>query len=183
MRLLVVDHEAAIEDKWIDAIQPHWPGAIERIESNQQALERLSGPCFFPVMVCRADRDTILCARSRGVQRFVIWPCEPVQVIEEINANVLGLAKTQGQEAQVQLQVMHHTLNSLCHGPVTHRQLQWLKQRCTGVHLQLVCAAIDQILRYMDQPNHKAAEIKNALLDLSLQVQFRVDGVLSPQYA
>jgi S-adenosylmethionine synthetase len=183
MRLLVVDHEVSTENRWIEAIQPHWPGVIEQLENNQQALERLAGPYFFPIMVCRADRDTILSARSRGVQRFVIAPCEAVQVIEEINTNILGLANSQGREAQVQLQVMHNTLNSLCHGPVTHRQLQWLKQRCTGVHLQLACAAIDQVLRYMDEPNHKAAEIKNALLELSQQVQFRVDRVLQAHYA
>ncbi|WP_334118409.1 hypothetical protein [Limnobacter sp.] len=183
MRLLVVDHEASTENKWIEAIQPHWPGVIERLENNQKALERLRSPYFFPLMVCRADRDTILCARSRGVQRFVITPCETVQVLEEINANILGLANPQGRDDQVQLHVMHNTLNSLCHGPVTHRQLQWLKQRCTGTHMQLACAAIDQVLRYMDEPNHKAAEIKNALLELSQQVQFRVDRVLLTQYA
>lgn len=183
MRLLLVDHEVSVENKWIEAIQPHWPGVIERLENNQQALERLNSPYFFPLMVCRADRDTILSARSRGVQRFVIAPCETLQIIEEINTNILELVSPQGRDAQVQLQVMHNTLNSLCHGPVTHRQLQWLKQRCTGVHLQLACAAIDQVLRYMDEPNHKAAEIKNALLELSEQVQFRVDRVLLTQYA
>lgn len=183
MRLLLVDHDVSMEKQWIEAIQPHWPGVIERLRNNQQALDRLSSPYFFPLMVCRADRDTILHARSRGVQRFVIAPCETVQVIEEINTNILGLANPQDRDAQVQLHVMHNTLNSLCHGPVTHRQLQWLKQRCTGVHLQLACAAIDQVLRYMDEPNHKAAEIKSALLELSQQVQFRVDRVLLTQYA
>jgi hypothetical protein len=43
--------------------------------------------------------------------------------------------------------------------------------------------AIDQIIRYMDRPNHKTAEIKNALMEISLQVQQRVDRVLGPQYA
>lgn len=184
MRMLVVENDAEIQDKWCAAIQPHWPGGIiERVENNQQAIERLDSPYFFPLMLCRADRETILAARERGVQRFVILPCDALQVIDEINAQFAVVSSVKGREAQVQLQVMHHTLNSLCHGPVTHRQLQWLRQRCTGAHMALACAAIDQIVRYMDQPNHKMTEIKNALLDLSRQVQCGVDGVRAPQYA
>lgn len=184
MRMLVVESGADIQDKWCAAIQPHWPGGIiERVENNQQALERLKSPYFFPLMLCRADRQTILAARERGVQRFVILPCDASQVIEEINSIFLGLSGAKNREAQVQLYVMYQTLNSLCHGPVTHRQLQWLKQRCTGAHMALACAAIDQVLRYMDQPRHKMTDIKDALLDLSRQVQCGVDGALAPQYA
>lgn len=184
MRMLVVDTEAGIEDKWYAAIQPHWPGGlIDRVENNQQALDQLNGPYFFPLMVCRADRETILAARNRNVKRVMILPCDVSQVVEEINSNFSGTGARHGRDAQVQLHVMYQTLNSLCHGPVTHRQLQWLKQRCSGQHLVLACAAIDQILRYMDRPGHKTAEIKNALLELSGQVQCGIDGMLSPQYA
>lgn len=184
MRMLVVENDAEIQDKWCAAIQPHWPGGIiERVETNQQAIERLDSPYFFPLMLCRADRETILAARERGVQRFVILPCDPVQVIDEINTHFKDVANVKGLDAQVQLRVMHHTLNSLCHGPVTHRQLQWLRQRCTGAHMALACAAIDQLTRYMDQPNHKMTEIKNALHDLSRQVQCGEGAALAPQYA
>jgi response regulator RpfG family c-di-GMP phosphodiesterase len=183
MRLLVVLNNGTVKHSWVDSIRPHWPGLIEVCETNAEALARLNSPYFFPLMACQADRETILQARSRGVQRFVILPCDATQLVQEINSNILGLSKAQGRDAQVQLHVMNQTLNSLCHGPVTHSQLQWLKQRCTGEHLQLACAAIDQVLRYMDQPNPRTAEIKNALLELSGQVQYRVDRVLSLQYA
>ena len=183
MRLLVVMNNDAVKHSWVDSIRPHWPGLIELCESNVQALDRLKSPYFFPLMACQADRETILKARGHGVQRVVILPCDAAQLVQEINSNVLGFSKSHGREGQVQLHVMNHTLNSLCHGPMTHSQLQWLKQRCTGEHLQLACAAIDQVMRYMDQPNPKTAEIKSALLELSGQVQYRVDRVLSPQYA
>ena len=76
MRMLVVDSDASLENQWIDAIQPHWPGVIEFVQTNQEALGRLKSPYFFAMMVSRADRETILEARARGVQRFVIAPCE-----------------------------------------------------------------------------------------------------------
>jgi hypothetical protein len=183
MRLLVVMNNGAVKHSWLDSIRPHWPGSVELCQTNAEALNRLNSPYFFPLMVCQADRDTILKARSRGVQRFVILPCDAVQLLQEIRLHVLDSSRGEGRDAQVQLHVMNQTLNSLCHGPVTHSQLQWLKQRCTGVHLQLACAAIDQVLRYMDRPNSKPAEIKNALLELSGQVQYRVDRVLAMQYA
>lgn len=183
MRLLVVMNEGAVNHSWVDSIRPHWPGTVELCQTNTEALHLLNSPYFFPLMACQADKETILQARNCGVQRFVILPCDAAQLVQEINANVLGLSRAQGREAQVQLHVMNQTLNSLCHGPVTHSQLQWLKQRCTGDHLLLARAAIDQVLRYMDRPNPKTAEIKNALLELSSQVQYRVDRVLSLQYA
>lgn len=183
MRLLVVEKDVDVQQKWLEAVQPHWSGKIEQVDSNEDALSRLRSPYFFPVMVCLADRETILQARDRGIQRFVIRPCEPAQLIHEINQHVLDGTQENTRDAQVQLQVMYHTLNSLCHGPITHRQLQWLKQRCTGNHLHMARIAIDQIIRYMDRPNHKTAEIKNALMEISLQVQQRVDRVLGPQYA
>lgn len=183
MRLLLVMNEGAVKQSWVDSIRPHWPGKVELCQTNSEAFHLLNSPYFFPLMVCQADKETILQARNFGVQRFVIVPCDAAQLVHEINSNVLGLSKPQCREAQVQLHVMNQTLNSLCHGPVTHSQLQWLKQRCAGDHLLLARAAIDQVLRYMDRPNPKPAEIKNALLELSGQVQYRVDRVLSLQYA
>lgn len=183
MRLLLVTNEGSIKYSWIDSIRPHWPGVVQLCETNAEALQILNSPYFFPLMACQADRETILQARSRGVQRFIILPCDADQLVQEINANILGLNMQQDREAQVQLHVMNQTLNSLCHGPVTHSQLEWLKRRCTGDHLLLARGAIDQVLRYMDQPNPKTAEIKRALLELSGQVQYRVDRVLSLQYA
>ena len=183
MRILDVEKEVSIQENWVKAVQPHWPGSIEFVDSNEDALARLKTPYFFPVMVCRADRSTILKARERGVQRFVIRPCEPPKLIEEISQGIFGCTHGTSRDAQVQLQVMFHTLNSLCHGTVTHRQLQWLQQRCTGTHLQPARIAIDQILRYRDRPSHKTAEIKNALMELSTQIQLHVDRVLALQYA
>lgn len=183
MRLLLVESDVSQQEKWLESVQPHWTGVIEFAYTSEAALQRLNTPFFFPVMVCEADREIILLARARGVQRFVMKPCEPSQLIEQVNDGLLQESLIQSTEAAVQLQVMLHTLNSLCHSSVTHRQLQWLKQRCMEVQLGMACIAIDNIIRYMDKPGHKNAEVKNALFDLSRHVQQLVDRIQSMQYA
>ena len=58
MRMLVVDTEAGIEDKWYAAIQPHWPGGlIDRVENNQQALDQLMVMCGFYMLSVDKFRD------------------------------------------------------------------------------------------------------------------------------
>lgn len=183
MRLLVVEKDESARAKWLNVVKPHWAGEIELVDGIHDVSLRLKSPYFFPLLVCPPDKDLVLRARQCGVQRILISPCEPLDVIDEISVLLNCTPASKSREAQVQLQVLHHTLNGMCHGTVTYRQLTWLKQRCSGEHLELSRLAIDQALRYMDRPNYKTLEIKHALLELSDQVQLNVDRVMALQYA
>jgi len=48
MRLLVVEKDVDVQQKWLEAVQPHWSGQIEQVDSNEDALSRLRSPYFFP---------------------------------------------------------------------------------------------------------------------------------------